>query len=65
MLDDIMVPTTSDSVVWKAISANRLAEDFTESGKSLMWQRNSRGPRTVPHGTSESTIAGLDSSPFL
>ena len=36
---------------------------FTASGRSLMWHKNSSGPRTVPCGTPESTVTESDSSP--
>ncbi|KAH3863686.1 hypothetical protein DPMN_026676 [Dreissena polymorpha] len=44
-------------------SANMRTEDFAESGRSLVWQRDSRGPWTVHWGTPESTVAGFNSSP--
>ena len=44
-------------------SANRRTVDFTASGRSLIWHKNSRGPRTVPCGTPESTLTDSDSSP--
>ena len=31
--------------------------------RSLIWHKNSRGPRTVPCGTPESTLTDSDSSP--
>jgi hypothetical protein len=31
-------------------SAKSLTVDFTDCGKSLMWHRNNKGPRTVPWG---------------
>ena len=39
----------------KQSSANKRALDFIISGRSLMKNRNSSGPKTVPWGTSEST----------
>ena len=36
--------------------------DFTVSGKSFIWQRNIRGPNTVPCGTPDSTGADSECS---
>ena len=44
-------------------SAKGLTWDFTESGKSLIWHKNIRGPRTVPCVTPDSTLTLFDSSP--
>ena len=41
----------------------RSTVDFTESVKSFMWHRNSKGLRTVPWGTPELTETSSDTVP--
>jgi hypothetical protein len=45
------------------IDANNLAVLFTLLGRSLMYIKNSSGPRTVPWGTPEVTGAVSDATP--
>ena len=47
----------------KQSSAKSLTDDLTASGRSLLWQRNSMGPSTVPCGTPETTVTCWDDSP--
>ena len=44
-------------------SANRRTWEETAAGRSFMWQRKRRGPRTVPCGTPESTVVVLELMP--
>ena len=44
-------------------SANNLAVEWTASGRSLMYARKSRGPKTLPWGTPERTRALVDRQP--
>ena len=44
-------------------SANKRTCDDTAKGKSFIWHKKSRGPKTVPWGTPESTVTLLDDSP--
>ena len=48
---------------WFFMSAKRRTVDFTESGRSLIWNKKKRGPSTVPWGTPESSLTASDSSP--
>ena len=41
-------------------SANILVVEDTAAGKSLMDTRNNSGPSTVPCGTPDVTLAGVD-----
>ena len=44
----------------KQSSANRRTVDCTDWGRSLICKRNRRGPKTVPCGTPDSTLALLE-----
>ena len=44
-------------------SANNLTWEVTTLGRSFMWIKNSKGPRTVPWGTPDKTLAGLEYFP--
>ena len=44
-------------------SANSQVVDETTDGKSLIKNRNKRGPKTVPWGTSEETVVAADDWP--
>ena len=46
-------------------SANILVVEDTAAGKSLMNTRNNRGPSTVPCGTPDVTLAGVDIWPTI
>jgi len=46
-------------------SANRLVKKDVANGKSFVYIRNSRGPRTLPWGTPHATVFSLEKIPFL
>ena len=43
-------------------SVKKRTSDDTSKGKSFIWHKKSRGPKTVPWGTPESTATLLDDS---
>ena len=52
-----------DGSVEQTVISEETDRESTRSGKSLMWQRKSKGPSTVPCGTPEPTSTWRDFSP--
>ena len=45
--------------------ANRFVKKDVANGKSFIYMRNSRGPRTLPWGTPHATVFSLEKIPFM